>query len=375
MNNKGNMISTMVLSLVMASCCTGKTASEKGLKDIFQKQFYIGTAINQSQILKMNAQEDKIIRTNFNSIVAENCMKCESIHPQENVYDFSLSDKFVKYGIKNKMFIIGHTLIWHSQLAPWFTVDKNGKEVSRNVLIQRMRDHIHTIVSRYKGKVKGWDVVNEAIEDNGELRKSKFLKIIGPEYLELAFTFAHEADPDAELYYNDYSMSIPAKRNRVVEMINDFKSKGIRIDGVGMQSHLSMDKPAVEDYEKSLKAFIQAGVDVNITELDLSVLPWPDDTTTADISTNYAFQEKLNPYTGGLPEEISNQWEKRMMQFFDIYDKYHSHVKRVTLWGVADSDSWRNDWPIKGRKDYPLLFDAELQPKSIIKTFMEKMKN
>lgn len=358
-----------VLTQLLVGCNEGMKRDDS-LKDALQGKFYIGVAMNEQQILGKEEKAVELIKKHFNSIVAENCMKCELIHPVEKVYDFELTDQFVDFGEKNHMFIIGHTLIWHSQLAPWFTKDENGKDVSRELLIQRMKDHIHTIVGRYKGRVKGWDVVNEAIEDDGTLRKSKFYEIIGEDFIPMAFQFAHEADPDAELYYNDYSMHLPSKRNKVVEIVKSLQQKKLRIDGVGMQSHLNMDIPGFEDYEKSICKFIEAGVKVNITELDLSVLPWPDKQTGAEVSTNYAYQEKMNPYAKGLPANISVIWNDRMLHFFKLYNKYHKNMARVTLWGLTDGDSWKNDWPIEGRSDYPLLFDRQYQPKAIVDSIL-----
>ena len=173
------------------------------------------------------------------------------------------------------MAVIGHTLIWHSQLAPWFAVDEQGRDVSPEVLKQRMRDHIHTVVGRYKGRVKGWDVVNEAIEDDGSYRRNVFYRILGEEYIPLAFQYAHEADPDAELYYNDYSLANPRKREGVVRLVQKLKSRGLRIDAVGMQAHLGMEWPSVEEFEKSMLAFAATGVKVMVTELDLNALPAP----------------------------------------------------------------------------------------------------
>ncbi len=353
-------------ALLCTGCARQQPLQEISLKDALADKFLIGVAINSTQAAGRDTAATRIIRQHFNSIVAENCMKSEVIHPEENRYDFTLSDQFVEFGEANGMYIIGHTLIWHSQLAPWFCVDEKGEPVSPEVLTERMRDHIHTVVGRYKGRIKGWDVVNEAIEDDGSYRKSKFYEILGEEFIPLAFRFAQEADPDAELYYNDFSMAHPGKREGVVRLVKQLRERGIRIDAVGMQGHMQLDFPTVEAFEESMLAFAATGVKVMITELDMTVLPSPGPHIGANVEASFDYEKAMNPYPDGLPEEVSEVWNNRMNDFFQLFLKHSGIVSRVTLWGVADSDSWRNDWPMEGRTDYPLLFDRNHQPKSVV---------
>jgi len=249
-------------------------------------------------------------------------------------------------------------------------VDENGNDVSREVLISRMKNHIQAVVGRYKGKVKGWDVVNEAILDDGSWRQSKLYTIIGPDFLKLAFQFAHEADPDAELYYNDYSMALPGRRAGVVKMVKELLRDGIRIDGIGMQGHCSMDFPKIEEFEKSILAFSSLGVKVMITEMDISALPSPKNKQGADIDSRVGYNSELNPYPNGLPEEVEKAHEKRYKEFFDLFLKHSDKISRITLWGVQDGQSWKNNFPVPGRTDYPLLFDRGYQPKSLIKSLL-----
>jgi len=338
----------------------------KTLKEAFKGKFLIGAAVNTRQSSGKDKKGVQIIEQQFNSIVAENCMKSEEIHPKEKLYNFSQADEFVEFGEKNVMAIIGHTLIWHSQLASWFCVDKSGKNVSPEILKKRMKEHITTVVGRYKGRIKGWDVVNEAIEDDGSYRNSKFYEILGEEYIPLAFQYAHEADPNAELYYNDFSMSNPRKRVAVIRLIKKLKERGIRIDAVGMQGHVGMDYPDVDEFEKSMLAFAETGVKVMITEFDLTVLPLPKSDIGADVSTSFEYKKDMNPYFKGLPMAIAEIWTKRMNDFFCLFLRHQDIITRVTLWGVTDNDTWRNDWPISGRTDYPLLFDRNYQPKPIV---------
>lgn len=357
-----------VLSMATVSAGSKPTTLKQALKN----DFYIGTALNRWQYLGQDAKAYELVPKQFSAIVAENCMKSEKLQPREGEFFFDDADKFIAYGEKNKMFITGHTLIWHSQAPRWFFVDSEGKEVSKEVLIERMRKHIHTVVGRYKGKIKGWDVVNEAIEDNGEWRKSKFYKIIGPDFVKLAFQFAHEADPKAELYYNDYSMALEGRRNGVVNMVKELQRQGVKIHGIGMQGHIGMDYPSIEDFEKSILTFAGLGMKVMITELDLSALPTPQGNRGANIADMAAYNEKINPFKNGITPEAEAAWENRYLDFFKLFLKHKDKITRVTLWGVSDAGSWKNNFPVRGRTDYPLFFDRQYNPKKIVQLVIDE---
>lgn len=341
------------------------------LKQALKEKFYIGTALNEAQITGKDADALVVIKKHFNSLVAENCMKSGMIQRSEGQFDFDLADRFVDFGVQNKMHIHGHTLIWHSQAPRWFFTDSVGKDVSREVLIKRMKNHIYTVVKRYKGKVHSWDVVNEAIMDDGSFRESKFYKILGEDFVKLAFQFAHEADRDVKLYYNDYSMALPGKRAGVVAMVEKLKQQGVRIDGIGMQGHIGLDHPSIEEFEKSMLAFSNLGVKVVISELDLSVLPSPWNNAGADVSANAEYKQKMNPYSAGMPDSVSQAFHDRYASYFKLFLKHSDKIERVTLWGVADHHSWKNNWPIRGRTDYPLLFDRKHQPKEVVSTIIK----
>lgn len=365
-----HIASALLIAAFVAACGNQKATvvEEPSLKDAVGDKFLMGVALNVNQSSGVDTSSIKLVKQHFNSIVAENCMKCEVIHPEEDRYDFTLADQFVSFGEKNGMAVIGHCLIWHSQLAPWFCVDEKGNNVTPEVLKQRMKDHITTIVTRYKGRIKGWDVVNEAILEDGSYRKSKFYEILGEEFIPLAFQYAHEADPDAELYYNDYAMNMPGKREGVVKLVSSLKEKGIRIDAVGMQGHMGMDYPDINEFEQSIVAFAGTGVKVMVTEWDMSTLPTVKQ--SANISDTVAYQKMLNPYPETLPDSVSKAWNNRMKQFFGLFEKHADVISRVTAWGVSDGDSWKNDFPVKGRHDYPLLFDRNYQPKPFVKEIM-----
>lgn len=329
----------------------------------------MGVAVNVNQTKEKDNPEAEIVKRHFNAIVAENCMKMEEIQPQEGVFTFDNADAFVRFGEENGMTMTGHCLIWHSQCPRWFCTDKDGKNVSPEVLKERMKNHIFTLVQRYKGKLKGWDVVNEAIMEDGSYRKSKFYEILGEEFIPLAFQYAHEADPDIELYYNDYSMSAEGKRNAVVKLVRQLKERGIRIDAVGMQGHMGMNHPDIAEFEKSMLAFAAEGVKVMITEWDMSALPTVHQ--GANISDTVAFRASFNPYPDELPDSVSQIWNDRMKTFFQLFEKHADFVSRVTVWGVSDGSSWLNNFPVRGRKDYSLLFDRNFQPKAFVKELIE----
>lgn len=355
-----------VIFLVLCVGCSEKFVQTESLKDAFQDKFLIGVALNVDQVLGIDSVALPVIKTHFNSVTAENCMKSMYLQPKEGEFFFDEADAFVDFAEANGMHVVGHTLIWHSQAPDWFFTDSAGNDVSRDVLIERMKTHIQTVVGRYKRRVHGWDVVNESFLDNGSWRTSKFYEIIGEDYVSLAFQFAHEADPDAELYYNDYGMGMEGRRNSVVDLVKSLKAENIRIDGVGMQGHMGLDYPDINEYEKSIVAFSELGVQVMITEMDVTVLPFPNSNVSAEVSLSYEYQQEMNPYVDTLPDSIYLLWEKRYTDNFELFLKHHDKISRVTLWGVSDANSWRNDWPMKGRTDYPLLFDRNYQPKPVV---------
>lgn len=349
----------MVMLVAASTVCAEETPA---LKTAFKDHFLIGAALNPAQFCESNKVEAAIVKAQFNSITPENVFKWEKIHPAPGEYDFTLADQFAAFGQTNGMVIIGHTLIWHNQTPDWVFEDKE-KPASREVLLQRMREHIFTVVGHYKGRVRGWDVVNEALESNGSLRNSPWRKIIGDDFIEQAFRFAHEADPQAELYYNDYSLESEPKRNGAVALVKKLQAAGVPIHGIGTQQHVSLKKPTIEQVDATLAAFGQLGVKVMVTELDVDVLPTRARNQDADISRRLAADPALNPYTNGLPAEVEQALAKRYAGLFEVYLKHSATLDRVTFWGVTDGGSWLNHWPVPGRTAYPLLFDRQGKPK------------
>jgi len=337
--------------------------AQPALKDVFKDLFRVGAALNPAQFTGQDARAAALVKEQFNSITAENVLKWERVHPAVDAYDFAPADRFVEFGERNHMFIVGHCLVWHSQVPRWVFQDDKGAPLDRDALLQRMHDHIFAVVGRYKGRVGGWDVVNEALNEDGTLRQSPWMKIIGEDYIAKAFEFAHEADPKAELYYNDYSLANEAKRKGAVELIRKLQAGGAVITAVGLQGHLKMDWPAVEQEDATIAAFGALGVKVCITELDIDVLPAATARQTAEVSLNVEAQAKFNPYAAGLPDAVQQALAKRYAALFDVFVKHRGVVTRVTFWGVTDATSWLNNWPVRGRTAYPLLFDREGGPK------------
>jgi len=365
MTMRPKLLLTLIAVPLLVACMTVLFADtqEPTLKDAFKGDFLIGAAINSAQIYGRDTAGDALLEKQFNAISPENVLKWGVVHPQPDHYDFDAADHYVALGEKYHMSILGHNLVWHSQTPRWVFQDANGKPLTRDALLKRMHDHIQTVVGRYKGRIQSWDVVNEALNDDGTLRQSQWFKIIGPDYIAKAFEYAHEADPSAELNYNDYSLENEPKRNGAIKLVQQLKAEGVPISAVGLQGHDKMDWPTVEQEDATIDAFGKLGLKVKISELDVDVLPAASQNRGADVSQNVAMRAKLNPYTEGLPDSVQKDMAKRYADLFRVFLKHKDVVTRVTFWGVNDGDSWLNNWPVRGRTSYPLLFDRNNQPK------------
>jgi len=341
------------------------TQNSPVLKDAFKEDFYIGAALNLNQISGKEPEAIALVEKHFNSITAENIMKWEEIHPEPNKYEFEAVDRFVEFGEKNNLFIVGHTLVWHSQTPDWVFKDESGNPVDRETLLERMREHIFTVMGRYKGRIHGWDVANEAIMPDGQFRKSKWFEIIGEDYILKAFEYARQADPDAQLYYNDYNMWKRPQYEGVIRLIKDLQSKDARIDGLGIQGHWALDFPPLDEIEACIRALSKLGIKLMITELDVCVNPFSDDyENLVDLSSlDSETQKKLSPYPDGLPEMVQKDLANRYATIFSLFRKYRDLFSRITFWAVHDGQSWRSYMPIRGRTDYPMLFDRQYKPK------------
>ena len=325
--------------------------AEPSLKEAYKAYFPIGVAVAPRNL---TGPEAELIIQQFSSVTPENAMKMGPIHPEENRYFWKDADAIVDFAQKNGIKVRGHNLCWHNQTPRWFFTDSTGKQVSREALLSRMKRHITDVVNRYKGKIYAWDVVNEAVPDTGTgvYRKSKFYEILGEEYIEKAFEYAHLADPAARLFYNDYNTENTSKRARIYQLVKKLKEKGVPIHGVGLQGHWSIYEPSAQELETSINQFASLGLAVQITELDVSVYP-----------KEHERREKKVTDTSEFTSEMNNKQAAHYKMLFDVFRKHKNTITNVTFWNVSDKSSWLDNFPVPGRKDYPLLFDQSYQPK------------
>jgi endo-1,4-beta-xylanase len=352
-------LSVVAITITFISCSSSKkvtTSSPTTLREAYKNDFLIGTALNTQQIEEKDTSAAKLVPVQFNAATPENIMKAEIIHPQWDKYNFDLADKMIEYGKKHNILINGHTLVWHSQL-PAFA--RNIKDVDSFKTF--FNDHITTIASRYNGKIYSWDVVNEALEEDGSMRKSVFLNKLGENFVTEAFRLAQKAAPNTELYYNDYNIEQPKKRAGAIAIIKKIQAAGVRIDGVGIQGHWHLNKIPLKDIEESILEFSALGIKVMFTELDIEVLQ--RNFQGADVSQRVSSNPALNPYVNGLRDSVQLQLANDYESLFKLFLKHKDKVTRVTFWGVADGNSWLNGWPVRGRTNYPLLFDRQYKPK------------
>lgn len=361
-------VTLFIITIIFSfSSCKEQNISKvtPSLKNAFKSDFLIGTALNKDQINGIDSIGSLLVQKQFNAITSENIMKSMLIHPEEDLFNFDMADKYVAFGEKNNMFILGHTLIWHSQLSEWI-----GKIKDSTTLSNVVTNHINTIVGRYKDRINSWDVVNEALNEDGSLRQSIFLNTLGEDYITQAFDLTSKADPNAALYYNDYNLCAPKKRNGAIKLIKKVQENGTKIDGIGIQAHWNLNGPSLEEIEKSIIEYSKLGIKVAFTELDITVLPNPWDLKGAEISQNFEGSPYMNPYPESLPDSVQNTLAKRYEDVFKLFLKHQDKISRVTFWGVHDGQSWLNGWPIKDRTNYPLIFDRKYEPKKAYYSIM-----
>ncbi len=350
---------SVILFMCFAISVDAQDRKIPSLKEIFKPDFLIGTAMNRSQIEEKDSTEDALIKQQFSALTPENIMKAEIIQPGWDTYNFEYADKLVAFAQRNHIKVNAHTLIWHSQLPSFFRGINSSDSVR-----QYFVNHIKIVAGRYDGKVYSWDVVNEALNEDGTLRNSVFLKNLGEDYIIEAFGIAQKASPHSKLYYNDYNIEQPAKRAGAIKLIKKIQSAGVRIDGVGIQGHWKADKVPLKEIEESIKEFSALGIEVMFTELDLGVLPNPWDNNTADVNRTAKGSTEMNPYSNGLPDSVDQVQANAYADLFRLFLKYKNNISRITFWGVSDRQSWLNNWPIPGRTNYPLLFDRNGKPKT-----------
>lgn len=326
--------------------------SETGLKAYYKDYFPIGVAVAPHHL---EGEEAAFILRHFSSLTPENVLKMGPIHPEEDRYNWEPADKIAAFAKGHHLLLRGHALCWHNQAGSWLFKDEAGKQVSKEVLLQRLKDHITRVVTRYKGNIYAWDVVNEAVSDKeGEfLRDSEWYKICGEEYIIKAFQYAHEADPDARLFYNDYSAVHPEKRDKIYKLVKMIQEAGVPVHGIGIQGHFSIYEPTEQELRDAIEKYVSLGVEVQITELDVSV--YPKEHSRRDPVP----EDEDDAFKPGQEAQQTAQYE----MLFRVFREYKETLTGVTFWNVSDRHSWLDDFPVRGRKDYPLVFDRELQPK------------
>ena len=334
-----------------SSTASTPTATAKGLKDYYKDYFLVGAAVTPRSL---HGEDSALLVTHFNSLTAENAMKMGPIHPRENEYNWKDADSIVNFARRHGHKMRGHTLCWHTQAPAWMFKSSSGDTVSKDVLLQRLKDHITTVVNRYKNDIYAWDVVNEVIDDNDTAfyRKSIWYKVTGDEFIMKAFEYAHAADPKAILFYNDYNTENPRKREKIFQMVKKMKESGIPIHGVGLQGHWSINNPSQEELEKSIQMFASLGLQVQVTELDVSVY--------AGRQGGQLISGQRRDSTSGFTEEMERLQREKYKMAFDVFRKHRDKITGVTFWNVSDRYTWLDG---RGRKNYPLLFDVNRQPK------------
>ncbi|KLJ00413.1 endo-1,4-beta-xylanase [Luteimonas sp. FCS-9] len=353
-------------------------AAAGSLKAAYAGAFRIGTAVNDDIAAGRDPRAQALVPLHFDAITAENVMKAEVLHPAPDTWDFAAADAFVDFGQRHGQFVVGHTLVWHNQTPDWFFRDAAGAPLVPDAMAARLRDYVATVAGRYTGRVHAWDVVNEIVGEDGAYRDTVWTRALGDgdTVVREAFAAAARAAPDAELYYNDFNTWRPAKRAGIVRMAKMLQDAGIRIDGIGMQAHWGLNYPSLEDIEASIDAYAALGVKVMITELDIDVLPLTREGQV--IGTGLAhpqfqleeFERYLDPYPDGLPPDVERQLAQRYAELFALFHRKRDVIDRVTVWGVHDGMSWKNDYPVPNRTNYPLLFDRERRPRPALEAVL-----
>lgn len=361
----------LALAMGMAALPAFAAPPPTTLKDAFRDDFLVGVAVNDAIVSGRDARSQQLVIQQFNSITAENELKPENVHPRPGAYDFSKGDAFVAFGQAHGMFLVGHNLLWHIQTPAWMFTDAQGRPNAADAQLAVLHDHIQHVAGHFAGRVQAWDVANEVIDEDGSYRNSPWLKNVGDgdRLLREAYRYAAQAAPGTELYYNDFNTEKPAKREGIVRLVKMLQASGARVDGVGMQGHWGLDSPSIAEIETSIDTFAALGVKVMITELDIDVLPQPPRTDgmpadqRLELPADPAARRQLDPWPDGLPADMQARLAKRYAELFALFKRKRDVIARVTFWNAHDGDSWKNDYPVRGRHNYPLLFDRERQPK------------
>ena len=370
---------TFVLSTSAASVAFPQSLPQTGassttqptLQEASGKRWRVGAAVTAEQL--RDPKIAGLIADQFDYLTAEFEFFPQFLHPEPDKYSFQRADKIAEFAAEHHLPLTGHMLCWGQFTPSWMFEGADHKPLKRDEALANLKGHIDTVVGHFKGKVVSWNVVNEAISDapNEYLRDTPARRAIGDDYIAKAFEFAHAADPEVRLYYNDYNIEDPVKLPKALKLIRSLRDKGLRIDAVGIQGHWLLDYPAPAVIDSALTAFSGEKMKVMITELDVDVLPRGE----ADADLTHAQARGENPYPNGLPPDIADAEARRYASIFRVFKTHSDVISSVTFWGVHDGQSWLNDYPIKGRTNYPLLFDRKLQPKPAYKSVIDVLTN
>jgi len=344
--------SCLVLSVV---CCLPARAAEEAalplLHEVYAEDFLVGVSLDKKDLPEgAETSLNRKLLAHFNVITPENDMKWERVQPAEGNFTFEATDAIVAYAEREKKQVVAHTLVWNNQTPDWVFKDAEGNPASRELALSRMRSHIQTVMQRYKERVEGWDVVNEALSDAPReyLREGPWLRTVGEDYVVQAFKIAREVDPDAKLYYNDFGLELPNKREKMIRLVKELQAAGAAPDAVNLQGHYSLGMPPIEQIEATIQAIADLGLRASISELDVSL---------------FSIFQQDNPYADGAPAELLEKQAQRYGELFALFRKHEDKLDRITFWNLHDGVSWLNYFPVPNRSNYPLLFDKNGKPK------------
>lgn len=342
-----------------ASAQAETTEEDKGLKDYYADYFTMGVAVAPNSI---EGESAELIKREFSSITPENVMKMGPIHPEKDRFNWEEADAIAEFAKENDLKMRGHALVWHQQTGDWIFENEEGSQVSKEELLKRMKNHIDSVVPRYSDVIYAWDVVNEAVADDSTkvYRDSEWYEIAGEDFLIKAFEYAREADPNAKLFYNDYNAIIPEKRDRIIELLKMLQENDAPIDGVGIQAHWSIYGPTEEELREALDLYSELGLEIQITELDVSLYPW---------------EKERRELKEGESDEFTPELEQKQIEaydmFFRVFRDYKDVITGVIFWNISDRYSWLDTYPVEGRKNYPLLFDENFERKKAYEKVVE----
>ena len=369
-----------LLLFIASLLAAGNAFSQKTLKSAYADAFMMGCAVNSQIVSGRDSRSTEIILQQFNAVSPENDMKAEVIHPRPDTWNFEPADRFVKFANDNNLWSLGHTLVWHNQTPDFFFNHPDGTPKTKDEMVETMRSYIEKVAGHFAGKIDAWDVVNEIIDNDGSYRKTVWTNAFegdGDELVRLAFKFASQYDPNAELYYNDFNAWRPTKRDGIARMVRMLQEHGIRIDGVGIQAHWGLNFPKNEYIIAAIDTFAALGVKVMITEMDVDVLPLTrEGQVIGRILQDPLFQLEefetyLDPYKTGLPDDVQERLTDRYRELMQIFYDRRDKIDRVTFWGLHDGMSWKNGYPIPNRTNYPLLFNRDRTPKPAFHAILE----